>query len=138
MTDQPFVPVLRTQADVERMWRRLMTPLGFTRCSLWMVVVQDDRPVPRVLEISFTELPPEDGDAEALAGLLSHLAGSRTRFAFLRTRPGSGRPDASDRAWARELYAAGQQASARLEVVHLAHDDDVFPLPLDDVLAEPA
>jgi hypothetical protein len=138
MTDQPFAPMLRTQADVEQMWRRLMTPLGFTRCSLWMVAIQDDRPVPRLLEIAVTELAPEDGDAEALAGLLMHVAGKRNRFAFLRSRPGSGRPDAADRAWARELYAAGRQASARLEVVHLAHDDDVYPLPLDDVLAEPA
>ena len=46
MTDQPFAPVLRTQADVEQMWRRLMTPLGFPGCSLWMVVVQDDRTGP--------------------------------------------------------------------------------------------
>lgn len=138
MTDKPVVPVLRTQADVEQMWRRLMTPLGFARCSLWMVTIQDDRPIPRVLEITLTALEPEDGDAEALAGVLRRLAGDRHRFAFLRTRPGSGRPDASDRAWARELYAAGRQASVRLEVVHLAHDHDVYPLPLDDLLAEPA
>ena len=45
----------------------------------------------------------------------------------------------SDRAWARALYDAGRLASgARLEVIHLAHDHDVYPLPLDDVLAEPA
>lgn len=138
VTHKPFTPVLRTQADVEQMWRRLMTPLGFTRCSLWMVAVHDDRPFPRVLEIALTELEPEDGDAEALAGMLQHLAGRRQRFAFLLSRPGSGRPGASDRAWARELYAAGRLASARLEVVHLAHDDDVCPLPLDDLLAEPA
>ena len=138
MTDQPFAPVLRTQADVEQMWRRLMTPLGFTRYSLWMVAIQDDRTIPRLLEIAVTELEPEDGDAEALAGLLMHVSGTRNRFAFLRSRPGSGRPDAADRAWAREVYAAGRLASARLEVVHLAHDDDVYPLPLDDVLAEPA
>ena len=138
MTGKPVVPVLRSQADVEQMWRRLMTPLGFSRCSLWVVAIQDDRPIPRVLEIALTELAPEDGDAESLGGLLRHVAGDRNRFAFLRSRPGSGRPDASDRAWARELYAAGRQASARLEVVHLAHDHDVYPLPLDDLLAEPA
>jgi hypothetical protein len=138
MTDTPFVPVLRTQSDVERMWRRLMTPLGFSGCSLWMVVIEADRPVPKVMEIAEMPLAPEEGDAEAVAGLLEELADDGTRFAFLRSRPGRGRPDASDRAWARALYDAGRRAGARLEVVHLAHDDDIYPLAVDDLLAEPA
>jgi len=138
MTDTPFRPLLRTQADVEKMWRRLMSPLGFRSCSLWMVVVEDARPVPKVME--FAEMPsePEDGDAEALAVVLEGLARPDTSVAFLRSRPGGGRPDAHDRAWAHALYAAGRRAGARLEVVHLAHDHDVVPLAVDDLLAEPA
>jgi hypothetical protein len=138
MTETPFRPLLRTQADVEQMWRRLMSPLGFGACSLWMVVIEGDRPVPKIME--FAELPvsPEDGDAEALAGLLERLADGDTRFAFLRSRPGGGRPDGSDRAWARALYDAGRRAGARLEMIHLAHDHDVLPLAMDDLLAEPA
>ncbi|MBO0844255.1 MAG: hypothetical protein J2P22_02415 [Nocardioides sp.] len=138
MSDAPFRPVLRTQADVEQMWRRLMTPLGFSGFSLWVVAVEDDRAVPKVME--FAEMPesPEDDDAEALAVILGHLAAPDTRFAFLRSRPGGGRPDAADRAWARALYDAGRAAGVRLEVVHLAHDDDVYPLAVDDLLAEPA
>ena len=138
MTAEPFRPVLRTQADVEAMWRKLMTPLGFRSCSLWMISIQDDRPIPSLLEIARTETEPEDGDAEALAGVLRHLASPRHRFAFLRSRPGSGRPDASDVAWARAVARAGPLAGARLEVVHLAHAQDIYPLPLDDLLAEPA
>jgi hypothetical protein len=138
MNDTPFRPLLRTQADVERMWRRLMQPLGFSGCSLWMVVIEDDRPVPRIMEITEMPLAPEDGDAEAISGVLARLAEDGTRFAFLRSRPGHGRPDASDRAWARALYDAGRTAGARLEVVHLAHDDDIYPLAVDDLLAEPA
>lgn len=138
MNDAPFRPVLRTQSDVERMWRQLMKPLGFSGCSLWMVVIEGDRPVPQIMEIAEMPLAPEDGDAEAIAGVLAHLADGGSRFAFLRSRPGGGRPDASDRAWARALYDAGRTAGARLEVVHLAHDDDVYPLAVDDLLAEPA
>jgi hypothetical protein len=138
MTDQPFVPLLHTQSDVEALWRKLMTPLGFGSCSLWMITIQDDRPIPALLEIARTELEPEEGDAEALAGVLRHLAGPCHRFAFLRSRPGSGRPDLTDVAWARAVAHAGRLAGARLEVVHLAHDRDVYPLPLDDLLAEPA
>lgn len=138
MTETPFLPLLRTQADVEQMWRRLMTPLGFASPSLWLVVVEGERPVPRVME--FAEMPalPEDDDAEALAGMLGGLADDGTRFAFLRSRPGGGRPDASDRAWARTLYVAGRRAGARLEIVHLAHDDDVYPLTADDLMADSA
>jgi hypothetical protein len=138
MSDEPFRPVLRTQADVERMWRRLMTPLGFAGCSLWMVVIEGDRPVPQVMEIAELPREPEEDDTHALARLLEHLAGGGTRLAFLRSRPGGGRPDASDRAWARALYDAGRSAGARLEVVHLAHDHDIYPLAVDDLLAEPA
>ena len=138
MTDSPFRPLLRSQSDVEQMWRRLMNPLGFSGCSLWMVVVDGDRPVPQVMEIAEIPISPEDGDAESIAGLLTHLADDGSRFAFLRSRPGGGRPDASDRAWARTLYDAGRSAGARLEVVHLAHDHDIYPMAVDDLLAEPA
>jgi len=138
MNDTPFRPVLRTQSDIEQMWRRLMKPLGFSGCSLWIVVIEGDRPVPQIMEIAEMPLEPEEGDAGAIAGVLGELADSGSRFAFLRSRPGGGRPDASDRAWARALYDAGRAAGARLEVVHLAHDEDIFPLAVDDLLAEPA
>jgi hypothetical protein len=138
MTPEPFRPVVSTQADLEQMWMRLMRPLGFTGCSLWMVVIEDDRPVPKVME--FAEMPesPEEDDAEALAAFLAHLAAPGTRFAFLLSRPGGGRPSSGDRAWARALYDAGRRSGAALDVVHLAHDHAVLPLPMDDLLAEPA
>jgi Asp-tRNA(Asn)/Glu-tRNA(Gln) amidotransferase A subunit family amidase len=82
--------------------------------------------------------PPEDDEIDAYAGVLAPLAVGGTRFALLRTRPGGGRPDANDRAWARALYDAGRRAGAHLEVIHLAHDHDVLPLAMDDLLAEPA
>ena len=138
MNPEPFRPLLRTQSDVEAMWRRLMSPLGFASSSLWMVVIERDRPVPRILEIVELGEPPTGDEVDKYAGVLAPLVTADTRFAFLRSRPGGGRPDADDRAWARALYDAGRRAGARLEVIHLAHDHDVLPLAMDDLLAEPA
>jgi hypothetical protein len=134
----PFRPVLRTQSDVEEMWRRLMAPLGFSSASLWMIVVEGERPVPRILEVVDLGEPPDSEQIDSFAGMLAPLAGPETRIALLRSRPGSGRPDAADRAWARALYEAGRRAGARLEMIHLAHDHDVLPLTADDLMAEPA
>jgi hypothetical protein len=138
MTEEPFRPLTRTQADLERMWRRLMSPLGFGSHTLWMVVVQDDRPLPQVMEIVEAGQPPEADDVESFAALLGRLAMPGLRFAFLRSRPGRGGPDADDRAWARALHDAGRRSGAVVDVVHLAHDDDVLPIALDDLLAAPA
>lgn len=138
MTQTPFRPVIRTQADLEQLWRRLMSPLGFGSCSVWLVVVDRQRPLPQIMEFARTPAHPEDGSAEALARALEHLAGPEVSFAFLRSRPGGGRPDAADLAWAKTLYDVGRRAGVRLEVVHLAHDHDVVPLTVDDLLAEPA
>jgi hypothetical protein len=138
MNENPFRPVVRTQSDVEEMWRRLMTPLGFTSSTLWMVLIEDERPLPKVVELNDMPDSPTTRDAEALAGLLENLATPQTCCAFLRSRPGAGRPDANDLAWAQTLYNAGRLADVRLAVIHLAHDHDVLPLPMDDLLAEPA
>ena len=117
---------------------RVDEPTGFDTHTLWMVVVQDDRPVPRLLEIVEASDPPEDDDVEAFAGVLAPLARPDTRFAFLRSRPGAGSPDASDRAWARALHDAGRRSGARIDVVHVAHDHDVLPIAPDDLLSTPA
>ena len=115
-----------------------MKPLGFSGYSLWMVVIEDGRAIPKVME--FAEMPesPEEDDGEALAAFLAHLAVPGTRFAFLRSRPGGGRPSPGDRAWALALYDAGRRSGADLDVVHLAHDHDVMPLPMDDLMADSA
>jgi hypothetical protein len=138
MDADPFHPVVTTQADIEQMWRRLMSPLGFSSCSLWLVVIAGEQPVPQILEIVELGDPPVDDEIDDYARFLERLTGSGSRFAFLRSRPGGGLPNAEDRSWARALYLAGRRAGAALEVVHLAHDHDVFPLALDDLLAEPA
>jgi hypothetical protein len=138
MTEDAFRPLIQTQTDLERLWRRLMSPLGFADHSLWLVVIEDDRPVPQLMRISAVTDLPGDDDVRVLAGVLEALAAPGLRFAFLTSRPGGGRPDPHDLAWARTLHRAGGRSGACVEVVHLAHDHDVLPIVLDDLLAEPA
>ena len=135
----PSAPTLKSQADVELMWRVLMTPLGWRERSLWFVLVApEDTPVPHVYEIA--ELPDEiDPDGHAAAAelwrdlLAEVLPGGR--IALLLSRPGSGGPDRADREIAGGTYAACRASGVPLEVVHLATDDDIVPLAADAVLA---
>jgi hypothetical protein len=138
MTEEPFRPLVRTQSDLEQLWRRLMSPLGFSSHSVWMIVIDDDRPVPQIMEIVEAAEAPGEEDAVAFARVLEHLAQPGLRFAFLRSRPGGGRADSCDRDWARALHEAGRRSGAAIDVVHLAHDHDVLPIAVDDLLAEPA
>lgn len=138
MAATPYRPVIRTQADVERMWRRLMSPLGFASYSVWLVVVEGLRPIPQVTEFHDSPATPDDGCAEALARAIESLARPHISLAFLRSRPGGGRPDRSDLAWAKTLHDVGRRTGLPLQVIHLAHDDDVVPLAMDDLVAEPA
>jgi hypothetical protein len=137
-----FAPRLHTQADVEQMWRTLMTPLGWRTRSLWFVLVApDDVPVPQVCEIG--DLPEEidPGDHATAAQLWRDLLADVLpggRVALLLSRPGCGGPHAGDRLIAEGTYAACRAAGVPLEVMHLATDDALHPLPADTVLGRSA
>lgn len=132
-----YRPLIRTQSDVERMWRRLMSPLGFSTSSLWVVFIEDRRPLPRITEFEDLPAAPDDAIAAGLTRALENLATPQTSLAFLRTRPGGGSPGADDLAWARVLYAVGNRARIQLETIHLAHDHEVLPIPVDSVIGPP-
>jgi hypothetical protein len=135
----PFRPIVRSQADVEAVWKHLMGPQtrerGFGGHSVWMLVIDaDDRPFPQITQITEALEPPDAERVSSLAELIGGLAEPGRRFAFLRSRPGPGGVTDDDRAWARALYDAGHQAPVSLEVVHRACDHDLVALPMDDVL----
>ena len=141
MTDdkQPFRPLIRTQADVEHAWRQLMEPLGFGDHSIWMMLIEgNDRPIPHLSEIAGAEAAPETDDVDGLAELLRRLrddVSPDARFAFLRSRPGGGGPNPDDLGWAQALYDAARLARVPIEVVHLANDHELVPIPMDDLPA---
>ncbi len=115
-----------------------MEPLGFGGFSVWMMLIErDGRPLPQVTQIEDAEAPPDSDQAANLATVLGSLiemvpGGS---VAFLRSRPGRGGVDAQDRAWATALYAACRTAGVASEIVHVATDRMLVPLPPDDLPA---
>ena len=139
MTDQaiPFQPVVRSQSDLEAVWKQVMRPQkgvgGFGGYSLWLLVIEDDRPCPQITEITDALEPPDDHMVSSLATFLDGLSGDDRRFAFLRSRPGHGGLTADDRSWARSIYEAGRRAGVPLDVVHRACDHDLVAVPMDEV-----
>ena len=136
MTDA-YRPLIRTQADLEQVWRHLIRPLGFHRRSLWLLLIGgDDRPTPVITEV--TDLPhaPDTETSDGLAHLLGHFVSELEpdgRWALLLSRPGSHSTDEVDRGWAAALYDVYRRNGIAHDVVHLATDADIVPVPLDDV-----
>jgi len=137
-----YQPTIRTQQDLEDAWRYLMSPLGFTRTSTWFMLIDaDDRPVPHVTQIDDPDQPPTADDLAGLADVVKQVRDELVpggRVAFLRSRPGPPAISRADRDYARALYDASQRVDLPVEVVHLACDTDVVPLPMDAALPDSA
>lgn len=130
-----FEPILHTQADLHDAWCQLMGPLGFSEQSIWMLRIgADRRPIPQIVKIAEADEVPVGTEGHGFPEVLRLLddAEPGNSFAFLRSRPGRG-VTTEDRAWAAFLYDAGRVSGVQVEVVHLATDDEVTPLPLDEV-----
>lgn len=137
-----FRPTIRSQAELHEAWSTLMQPLGFSGHSVWLMMLHPDgRPVPHLTEIEDAVHPPVGAELTGLAEMLRVLHEEIVpdgRFAFLRSRPGTGGITEADRAWARALYEAARTAGVPVEVVHRACDVDLVPIPVDEVLAASA
>ena len=135
-----YCPTIRTQADLEHTWRHLLEPLGFGGHSLWFMLIDtDDHPLPGLTQIEDVEEVPEPDELEALGEMLASLLEAVVpdgRIAFLLTRPGREGATARDRAWAGALYAALPAAGVPIDVVHLATDVTMQPIPMDDTLTQ--
>lgn len=134
MTDH----LITSQADLEQTWRTLMEPLGFSRTSLWIVFLHPDgRPHKTLIEVPAPDhMTAPDPAAPELLDLLHEWTTHEVpggRVAFLRTRPGRGGLSPADKLWAATLYAAARVAGVPSEVVHVANDDQLVPVPLDDL-----
>ena len=106
-----------------------------------MFIGHDGRVLPHLIQVEDTVRPPSDEEAASFIRFLQDQhdrVGSGRRIAFLRSRPGRGGPSPEDLAWARSLYVACRAGGLETDVVHLATDDTLVPLPMDVALAEPA
>jgi hypothetical protein len=130
---------IRGQADLQRLWELVMSPLGFRELSLWATFIGEDRRPDRVLVqvaewVGVPEPPAVAHLFEALQHLRSHeLPGSTV--ALLITRPGSGRLTHVDRELATRLTAAAADAGVPLEPLHVANDVRVLVVAPDDLAA---
>ncbi|GAA1140184.1 hypothetical protein [Nocardioides aquiterrae] len=134
--DEPYRPTVRTQADLEAVWDRLMGPWGFGRRSVWMLRIDAGRrPLPVITEITECDDLPTAAQAHGMAEVLAALDTDDPggTFAFLLSRPGHPVVDETDRAWARLLVETGRSAGVRLETLHLATDTGTVPLPADEL-----
>lgn len=134
--DTPFRPTLRTQADLEAAWAHLIGTGGFRHRSVWMLAIEaDDRPFPHVTEFAEVDDLPTTSFLDAFTEVLDRLFADlpARRLAFLVSRPGVDGVRPSDRAWAATLYEVGRRVRLPCEVVHLATDATVLPLPLDEL-----
>ena len=129
--------VLCTQADVEKFWTEICHPLGWARHDLWFVIVGADRcPLPLVQDVR--DRPPEV-EPELVQNLVEVWRRVREELvpdgtiAVLLCRPGSAAVSAGDRAWAGAITAEAAVAGVPLEVIHVASDEAITPLPLDAV-----
>ena len=134
-----YSPQITTQADLELVWRHLMGPFGYDHRSVWWMLIRpDDHPIPHLAELEDADDVPGDQERDAFASMLIHLQDGLepgTRIAFLVSRPGHDGPRAKDLGWASALYDVAARASMPCEVVHLASDQGVIPLPLDALAA---
>lgn len=137
MTNQAIRRVLRTQADVETFWTEICHPLGWARHDLWFVVVgADRRPLPLVQDVGDR---PQEVDPDLVRDLVEVWRRVREELlpdgsiAVLLCRPGSAAVSAGDRAWASAITAEAASAGVALEVIHVASDEAITPLPLDAV-----
>lgn len=98
-----------------------------------MFIGPDGVPLPQMSEITEppVELTTEESESAArlLSGLLPDLGFDRV--AFLLCRPGRSRPTAIDQRDASALYAACREVRLPVEVIHLATDVDIWPIPYD-------
>ena len=85
-------PIIRTQADLEQVWRTLMEPLGFSDGSLWLLAIgPDDRPTQLLVEIEDEGAAPSPEQAANLGETLAILGEDvepGTRWAILRVAAG--------------------------------------------------
>jgi hypothetical protein len=127
-----------TDLDLERLWRALMEPLGFSTRRFWIMMIDaDNQPVPQLTEID--EIP-YDLDADLCAPLIEvcvHLLSGIVpggSIALLFSRPGRNPMTEADRQLARALAEAARRKGVRLRSTHFANDVVLSVFAADDLL----
>jgi hypothetical protein len=135
-TPAPDLSPIRCQADLEHLWRTLMGRLGFSRTSLWFVLLgADGTPFPTVVPLD--DIPSRPTQAvDNLTSLLTHLVEPGGSVVVLLTRPGADGPlTPSELAWTRALEVVQRNVGSVSWPVHRANDDALRVCSPDDLAA---
>ncbi|HET7689504.1 MAG TPA: hypothetical protein VFK41_03935 [Nocardioidaceae bacterium] len=133
------MPPVRSQADLELYWRRLMGELGFGSTLLWWTFFDADgfcAPPLQQLE-DLPEVPEEPGLTNLMwicQQVIDEVVPGGS-VAFLRSRPGGAGITAADHAWASGIARAARTAGVRCHPVHLANDHELRVFAPDDEIA---
>ena len=133
------IPVVRTPADLELAWRRLIEPLGFGSRQIFAILLdRDGRVHPSIVNVTDCPAAPD-------GRMLVHLARSlRTvrdetdpdaTFALLWARPTHAGTRASDIQWVRAITAVTQAHSLGDWPLHTADDSVLRVMSPDDLAA---
>lgn len=136
MTEEPQA-VVRTEADLHALWRRLMGSGGFSRRSLWMIFLDaGGRTEPLVIPIDDLPDEPHQGFLDGLRQVVAGLIGDAVTASvpMLLSRPGDGFMTDQDRRWARALRASLGPELGR-SPLHLATRDQVRVFAPDDLVS---
>ena len=138
LTNPENMPPVRTQADLHRLWRALMGPLGFGGRSLWLLFLEEDgQPTPHLVQLEDMPAEPDEQTRDNLAHFLSDLfreLGS-CQMVFLLSRPGLDGLTDGDREWASLLESILRQAGLRVWPMHRANDRELVVITPDDLAA---
>ena len=138
LTNPENMPPVRTQADLHRLWRALMGPLGFGGRSLWMLLLErDGQPTKHLVQIDDMPAAPDEIMQDQLAHFLSDLLQELgpCQVAFLLSRPGRDGLTEGDRAWASVLDGVVRREGLRVWPVHRANDRELVVIAPDDLAA---
>ena len=131
------LPPVRTQADLQRTWRRLIGTLGFPDRRLWLLFLAGDgRPAGPLLSIDNLPDGPWELPVEDLVTICREILegpGGGGSVAMLVTRPGTDTWHVGDRAWGRYLTAAAHRVGGQVWPVHRANDTELTVVPADEV-----
>ena len=133
------LPEVHTPADLERVWRRLIEPLGFGSRQIFAIMLdRDGRVNPSIVNVTDCPAAPDGHMLVNLARSLRTVldeADPDGSIAMLWARPTQAGTRASDIQWVRAITAVTQAHSLGEWPLHTADDSVLRVMSPDDLAA---
>lgn len=135
----PNLPDVHTAAELERVWRRLIEPLGFGSRQIFAILLdRDGRVFPSIVNVTDCPAAP---DGQMLVNLARSLRSALDEAdpdgscAVLWARPSHAGTRASDITWIRAITAAMAMQALGEWPIHTADDSVLRVMSPDDLAA---